>query len=144
MNCPNHPDRTAKTKGLCGSCYDRDLRERNPEYAERQRTNTIDWLSRPGNKERVAAYQAERQRGRGSRAHRKYRLTREEYEAYLEKPCGVCGGKSIRLDHCHRTGKLRGGLCHRCNLGLGYYEGWFTENKEAVLSWIQGEIEEDE
>lgn len=39
--------------------------------------------------------------------------------------CGICGRRrGIRnhaLDHCHTTGKLRGILCHKCNVGLGYF-----------------------
>ncbi len=26
------------------------------------------------------------------------------------------------LDHCHKTGKLRGLICWNCNLGLGYFQ----------------------
>jgi hypothetical protein len=42
--------------------------------------------------------------------------------------CAICGkpqehyagkGKSACLDHCHTTGKIRGVLCHSCNIILG-------------------------
>ncbi|ALF00603.1 endonuclease VII [Mycobacterium phage Bricole] len=75
----------------------------------------------------------------GSRAHREYGITREEYDAYMAKPCGICGEPSKHLDHNHTTGEIRGGLCHRCNLGLGYYEGWFLEHRHAALKWIGAE-----
>jgi hypothetical protein len=40
--------------------------------------------------------------------------------------CACCGrdeadmGKSLCFDHCHRTGELRGLLCHGCNFIVGY------------------------
>lgn len=39
--------------------------------------------------------------------------------------CAICGnfieGRDLNLDHDHRSGKLRGLLCNRCNMGLGYF-----------------------
>lgn len=39
--------------------------------------------------------------------------------------CAICGGQdshcSLAKDHCHETGKWRGRLCSRCNLGLGCF-----------------------
>lgn len=47
--------------------------------------------------------------------------TRPEPEA-----CELCGGdggigRALALDHCHQSGKFRGWLCHRCNVGLGHF-----------------------
>jgi hypothetical protein len=39
--------------------------------------------------------------------------------APLLKPCSICGGKATSIDHDHKTGKVRGGLCKCCNLLLG-------------------------
>lgn len=49
-----------------------------------------------------------------------YGLTEEEYNS-LPKFCEVCGSTDSRLciDHDHRTGKVRGVLCLRCNAALG-------------------------
>lgn len=40
--------------------------------------------------------------------------------------CGICSvdlracpPRHVHLDHCHRTGRLRGWLCHGCNTGIG-------------------------
>lgn len=42
--------------------------------------------------------------------------------------CAICkskvsGGKgAFHVDHCHKTGKIRGLLCHFCNVGLGVFK----------------------
>ena len=47
---------------------------------------------------------------------RKWQYSIEEILDY----CQVCESrKKICVDHCHTTGKVRGFLCHRCNIALG-------------------------
>ena len=57
-----------------------------------------------------------------------YKISQEEYETMCitqAGQCKICKGNSTRLsgildiDHCHETGRVRGLLCHRCNLLLG-------------------------
>jgi hypothetical protein len=51
----------------------------------------------------------------------------ERFEAYVKQNgcCVICGDptpyKKLHADHDHRTGKSRGLLCPRCNLGLGQF-----------------------
>ena len=46
------------------------------------------------------------------------------------KLCKICstemtlvGGSdnSAQIDHCHKTGKIRGIICRKCNLGIGHF-----------------------
>lgn len=54
-------------------------------------------------------------------------------EAWVEQNgrCAIClremlnegtTATSVNADHCHRTGRTRGLLCHKCNVILGHYE----------------------
>jgi hypothetical protein len=47
--------------------------------------------------------------------------------------CAICNrpestDKALSLDHCHKTGEIRGLLCQGCNLGLG----WFRDSPETL------------
>lgn len=57
---------------------------------------------------------------------KKYGITVEQYTELLHEQnnkCYTCGiePKDFRLniDHCHKTGKIRKLLCHKCNHALG-------------------------
>ncbi len=63
---------------------------------------------------------------------RRYGLTYQEYRALMERQGGVCalcrqewrgwGGRTgLHVDHCHRTGRVRGLLCGDCNTALGRF-----------------------
>ena len=52
----------------------------------------------------------------------KHGISLDAYDRYLSVPCAICGGKSTELDHDHKTGRIRGGLCHLCNGGLGFFK----------------------
>src|SRR6266853_1569057 len=60
--------------------------------------------------------------------YNRYGLTVQQYENLLIKQQGRCAiclkecsnhGKKLNVDHNHRTNKIRGLLCHRCNVMLG-------------------------
>jgi hypothetical protein len=57
----------------------------------------------------------------------RYGISPEQYDLMLRYQggaCGICGERPtgrLCVDHDHVTGKVRGLLCHRCNLGLGNY-----------------------
>jgi hypothetical protein len=54
-----------------------------------------------------------------------YGITLDQFEqmfALQGSACAVCRktGVTLCVDHCHRTGEIRGLLCRRCNIALGY------------------------
>lgn len=65
------------------------------------------------------------------RVHRlkgRYGLSVEDYDVLVADQagaCAICGEEPelLMVDHCHRSGAVRGLLCRRCNTLLGYLEG---------------------
>lgn len=96
-----------------------------------QNKATVDWQQR--NRARYRQYQATyakanperiRQLRRKHDLKKKYRLTVEEYDAMIAAGCCICKRKDVKIqvDHCHKKGHVRGGLCGRCNRGLGFFD----------------------
>jgi len=64
----------------------------------------------------------------------RYGLTPEQVQNMMENQNGLCAicqtpPKRPCIDHCHTTGKVRGILCHYCNIRLPT-----VENKQYVES----------
>lgn len=63
---------------------------------------------------------------------KRYGLTMAKYQAMLGKQGGACLiclslpalGKTLCVDHNHKTGKIRSLLCRSCNLRVGVLETW--------------------
>lgn len=73
---------------------------------------------------------------------RVYGLSIGEYEARIRaqgSSCAICGTVTERLclDHCHKTGKLRGLLCDTCNKALGML-GDDAEGIRRALDYLNG------
>lgn len=68
-----------------------------------------------------------------------YGLTLEEYWEMWDKQDGLCKicknicSKNLAVDHCHKTNKVRGLLCGKCNKGLGL----FRDSTEFLASAIE-------
>jgi hypothetical protein len=63
-------------------------------------------------------------RVRNTDLQQRYGITLEDYRALLERQqgkCAICGvtEERLKVDHNHRTGKVRGLLCHLCNAMIG-------------------------
>lgn len=83
-----------------------------------------------------AYYWENRDKVRTKRRIDAYGISPGQYEELLTsqgEKCAICGesetarntgGKTVKtlaVDHCHKTGKVRGLLCHKCNTGLGSF-----------------------
>ena len=152
-----HPDRKVLAKGLCRSCYEKNLKKNNPEFAERQRTNARNWAEK--NKDRLEKYRKQRNtdpqcKERDKQTHKRNYLSRkygmsnecvEKLKQAQQNKCPICERlltdvKKIHIDHNHTTGYVRGILCSKCNNGLGFFNDdiqLFTK----VLSYLQSSTE---
>jgi len=59
---------------------------------------------------------------------KKFGLTQEQFNTLLSQQnglCAICGKppkRVLAIDHDHVTGRVRGLLCSKCNLNLGFVE----------------------
>lgn len=119
-----HPTEKHSAKGLCKKCYDKVYRTAN---LEKRCKYYKDWRKRhPGYKHPTrSSYKGRREH----QLHTLYNITLQIYNEMLEGQGGVCAiclgppnrnKKIFDVDHCHKTGKIRGLLCNRCNSSMGF------------------------
>lgn len=82
------------------------------------------------------------------------------YEEYLqllelqEGKCSICGidasdlSRAIDVEHCHKTGRIRGLICRRCNNAVGWIERVMTLDElkkfleQDVFELYKGRVQE--
>ena len=111
---------------VCGPVAIRLRKNRSPECMTRRREDRRKYRT-PYDPERAAAW----------RRKWKYGLDDSEFNAMSASQDGRCAicqvEESLVVDHCHGTGRVRGLLCHGCNVGLGF----FRDNQESLRSAIE-------
>lgn len=122
------------------------IRVRNQKYYKEHRDEQHVYQAeyRSQNREKLREYQVQyraqhKAEARAKDLRRKYGLTPEQYDAMLAAQgghCAICpatepggAGKMFHVDHDHRTGRVRGLLCHACNTVL-------TEHLEKHITAI--------
>lgn len=87
-------------------------------------------------------------RQRGYDLRKKYKLREEDYRKLHDLQSGMCAicnnktEKKLCMDHDHFSKKVRGLLCHSCNLGLGS----FRDNPVLLrksISYLEGKCPVD-
>lgn len=142
---------------LCKKEYDDNYRKEFPE--RRTKTTRDAWKKRTDNgklkewrstnKEKRNEYlkdwaKKNPDKVRGQKLRHKYGISLEEYNKILLAQNGVCavcsatdvgvkGRKNLFVDHCHETGKIRGLLCHKCNITVKD-----IEHVKNVLKYLKG------
>jgi len=85
-----------------------------------------------------------RSKSREWRLQNYYGIGQDEYERILRVQGGCCaickrlpseGEKAFAVDHCHKSGRVRGVLCHSCNLALGVFKDDLI-NVRATISYL--------
>lgn len=85
---------------------------------------------------------------------KKYGIGEDEYQSLLIKQSGVCAiclrhqrKQRLSIDHSHKTGKVRGLLCTRCNRNIGrFFDSYemlqraadYLKASEAIAEIAQG------
>jgi hypothetical protein len=68
---------------------------------------------------------------RNRRLKEDYGISPKDYQQmFLQQngKCDICKisidslSMNLSVDHCHRTGRIRGLLCHHCNFGMGNFK----------------------
>ncbi len=69
-------------------------------------------------------------------------VSHAEYDRLMQEQSGQCAiclrasgseGKSLAVDHDHKTGRVRGLLCTKCNQAIGF----FGDNSELLKRAIE-------
>ena len=144
MKCVTcNQEKPIRAKQMCRSCYEKQLRKNNPEYAQKQKDAYKEW--RKNNAEKCKQREKDRWADKEYVKHQSlykwnkllssYDLNQEKYDALVANGCELCGSTSAgayHLDHCHETGVFRGLLCSRCNNGLGMLGDTIASLEKAI------------
>lgn len=86
--------------------------------------------------------EAFRKRNPGYHRARTYGLSIDDVASMKDKQgnkCAICkiyeehSSRELVVDHCHRTGRVRGLLCFKCNAGLGQLQDSVEMLKAAII-----------
>lgn len=109
----------------CKECHRGHARKHNKKSYQKNsaaiRARVKVW--RAANPDKVAGYVSKHKQ---TNRCGKYGLTPQEFNTLLRKQrgrCRICRHKLSKpcIDHCHKSNRVRGLLCHLCNVGLGHF-----------------------
>jgi hypothetical protein len=99
------------------------------EHPEQVKAKTKEWNeSNPEKRQKISLKYNRSEKRRENLLKVNYSLSLAEYNSILLKQNGVCkicgiapNEKRLYVDHDHKTGKIRGLLCTKCNFGIGLF-----------------------
>ena len=110
---------------------------KHSEESNKKRSETIKRMYAEGTQKFgfKAKYTSDEERTEARKMRRlktRYDLTKEQFNEMLDAQkglCLICPNPASVVDHDHTTLKVRGLLCSKCNLGIGY----FQDNPELLI-----------
>lgn len=84
----------------------------------------------------------------------RFKITAIQYNEILKhqnNTCAICKNpetqkkrksnnpRMLSIDHCHKTGKIRGLLCHQCNVGLCTFKD-SIEYLESAINYLKNHL----
>lgn len=141
------PGHTGLPPKRCESCRKARKKLTDAEKARRWREANPDRAREHWNKhnrKRLADPEFLRQK-REAHMLKTYGLTVADFDALLAKQGGVCAickgtpngpGKRFHVDHCHKSSKVRGLLCGKCNTAIGLLND-DPERAESAAAYLR-------
>lgn len=125
-----------KRRSRCKKCESDEQKARRNKFPEKAKETKHDSLERC--KKDPIRY-AKAQKAQWRRQWRKLGLNPDEVFQWIDKHgwvCAICekpvGHRTRAADHSHLTGKFRGILCSKCNMGIGLLEESPTILQKAI------------
>lgn len=130
-----------QNKKIAGKLYRLNFKEQNNLTIKKWRKNNPEKVKKIrkkfklNNPEKVKIYEKK------NKMYNKFKITIREYNEMLlnqNNQCFLCfktpeeNKKALAVDHCHKTGKIRGLLCSKCNLGLGLFNDNVNIMEKAI------------
>lgn len=148
FNIHNH--KKGQHRNFCKDCQAKWVQKFNQSPHGKELRE--DWNEK--NREKIEQYRElykndPQKRAKSKNYHRErwlrenFNMTLEDYKNLLEKQkgrCAICGtfrpyvkeNKNFPIDHDVITGKIRGLLCHNCNVGLGNFRHDLSLLRSAI------------
>ena len=93
------------------------------EYDKEYRTDNSMSIKQTKREDYLNNKESRKSRAMDNHFKKTYGLTSKQVQELKDKQQGLCAlckdRKAISVDHCHKTGRVRGVLCRQCNTGIG-------------------------
>lgn len=119
---------------ICVKCQSQQRRIRYMKNQEENKKKQREWNAQYPNKVKEKSKKwndNNKLMNRSSELKRNFGMTLQDYDLMFEQQrgrCKICNrhqsifARKLFVDHCHKTGKVRGLLCSTCNSGIGHLQ----------------------